>query len=87
MMRQRMMRLGDADLRIGRGLCSRPYMNVMTRVMSALIRQQLQVVEQLGVLVEAIRNARGPRHVGDFSARSAPRSSGSAAPRRAATSR
>ena len=40
-----------------RARCSAPYMNVVTRVMSRLERQALQVEHQLGVVVEPLRHA------------------------------
>ena len=65
-MRHRVMRLGHADLRVRpRTLLAAVHERDDARDVR-LIREQLQVVEQMDVLVEALRNAGGPRHVGYF---------------------
>src|SRR4029077_2136724 len=62
----RVMRLWNADLRVGpRTLLTAVHERADTRDVR-LISQKLQVVEQMRVVVEALRNAGRPRHVRYF---------------------
>src|SRR5678815_895180 len=66
MMRQRMMRLRNADLWVRPRALLAPVHECDDAGDVRLIREKLQVVEKTGVLVETLRNARGPRDVGNF---------------------
>ena len=66
MVRHRVVRLGHANLRIRpRALLAAVHERDDARDVR-LIREELQVVEQTGVIVEALGDARRPRHVGNF---------------------
>src|SRR4029453_14304535 len=66
MVRQLMMRIRDAELRVGpRALLASVHERDYARQV-ALIREHLQVVEQLHVLVERVRNAYGTIDVGQL---------------------
>src|SRR6266850_35860 len=62
----RVMRLWNADLWVGPRTLLTPVHERADARDVRLISQKLQVVEQTRVVVEAPRNARGPRHVGYF---------------------